>query len=96
MTKRISRKQFELAVKAISSGVYYSAHPESKEKMQEVAIEDIGLLPDQTTKDQYIAMREFGKDLFFTHPKGTSPDDIIAEYIDSIFDYIKVNEDAGI
>ena len=91
MSNKISRKQFELAVKAVTSGVYYSAFPDKREALQEVSIEDLGTLREDQ-KEKYITLREFGKDLYFTYPPNTEVDDIITEYVDSVFEFIKENE----
>ena len=92
MSNKISRKQFELAVKAVTSGVYYSAFPDKQEALQEVSIEDLGDLTEDQ-KEKYMALREFGKDLYFTYPPNTEVDTIITEYVDRIFEFIKGNED---
>jgi hypothetical protein len=92
MTQRINRKQFELAIKAVSNGVYYSAHPETQVAIQDLAIEDLQTIPEEL-KEKYINLREFGKDLFFTYPKGTTVYEIMMEYVDSIFEFIKDNEE---
>lgn len=88
----ISKSQFKLAVKAVSNGVYYSAFPDKREAIQELAIEDLGDLQEEN-KEKYMALREFGKDLYLTCPKGTSVDDVIMEYVDSVFDFIKKEEE---
>jgi hypothetical protein len=89
--KKISRRQFELLVNAISNGVYYSANPDKIDKIQEIAVEDIKDFTDKE-KELYMKTREVGKDLFYTHPKGTDPDDIIKEYVDNFFEFINDGE----
>ena len=92
--KKVNVKQskFELAVKAISSGIYYSAYPKNKKAIQDLAIDDLGDLSNKQKKE-YIKLRELGKDIFFTYPKDTSPDDMIKDYIDAVFEYIRINEE---
>ena len=87
--KKIPTKQFELALKAVTAGLYYSANPDKKEAMQFLAIDDIKDLNNEE-KIKYINLREFGKDLYHTYPKGTLIDSMIQGYIDSVFDFIKV------
>jgi hypothetical protein len=89
---RIRRKQFELTVNAVTNGVYYSAYPDNKEAIQELTVEDLQKLPEDK-KEQYMKLREFGKDLYFTYPKGTTVEEIIMEYVYSIFELMKTGED---
>jgi hypothetical protein len=92
---KVSKKQFELLLSAITNGVYYSAHPDKHDAMQELAAEDIIGLP-RKEQDRYMTIRNLGKALFFTYPKGTSVDDIIMEYVDSFFEFIKDEESESI
>jgi hypothetical protein len=89
--KQITKKQFKLAISAVSNGVYYSANPTEQTKFQDLAIEDLKNL-SQEEKEKYVELREFGKNLYFVYPKGTTETEVILEYVDTIFNFIKKEE----
>jgi hypothetical protein len=93
---KISKARFELAVKAVYNGVsFYAVPPDAREGVQELAADDIKDLSIDK-KTEYLKLREFGKDLFLTYPKDTPVDVIMKEYVDSIFELIKDNENESI
>jgi hypothetical protein len=90
--KKISKKQFKLAITAVSNGVYYSANPDRQEVLQDAAISDLkDLSPEE--KEKYMELREFGKNLYLVYPKGTTEDEVLLEYVDTVFNFIKKEED---
>lgn len=90
--KAIKVRKFKILISAITSGLLYSMNPGKKTAIQDLAIEDINHLDSAEDKAMYIKYRELGKDLYFTHPKGTPLEDMVDEVIENIFESTLVQD----